>query len=707
MNAYQNPFLNNAAAQYADSMSKKVISEISLKEKISMLAGDRYFKLKTGLPFIFKGHLVNTIIQKKIKRYNLADLIFTDGPRGVVTHPQTNFPVPITRACTWNPNLEEQVGNMMAIEAKHIGANLIGAPCINLLRHPANGRAQESYGEDVFLLTQFGTAMVRGIQREGVMACVKHFALNSIENTRYTVDVRITDKVLNEIYLPHFKACVDAGAASIMSAYNKVNGKYCSENEKLLTTILRKQWNFKGFVQSDWDFGTRSTVSSLLAKMNVEMPYPKLYSYKNIKNALDNKEIYQLDIDSLVYDILYTRFLFDFSYKNQLNTKPDYVQHSALAKRICEEATVLLKNENKILPLSSINTKTILLVGRLINEKNDGDNGSSMVKTNVQNPIDVFKKFGQENHIRIIAVENKNDKNLMLYVQQSDAVIFISGTKKMEEGEYISMKGRDREDVTKPANGVFNMLGCGGDRYQIHLPKEETDLLNKIATVNKNTIAYIIGGSAIMMEEFKHNVSAIIFSGYYGSNGATTMLDILFGKVNPSGKLPFTIPSSLEQLPQFPQLPKIIEYDYFHGYTLIDKNNDIPAFPFGFGLSYTQFQYSNVSINSTIYTEKDTIEIIVDVKNNGVQDGADVVQAYIHFEHSTQSEHPKKLLKAFKKVYLQKGNTEQVQLKVPVVSLSYFDTVTHQMQVEKMKYKLEIASNSLDTNAIVIPFEVH
>lgn len=706
MNAYQNPFLNIKAAQYADSMAKKVISEISLKEKISMLAGDKYFKIKTGLPFIFKGHLTNTTIEKAIKKYDLPALVFTDGPRGVVTKPQTNFPAPITRACTWNPDLEVQVGNAMAVEAKYAGANLIGAPCINILRHPANGRAQESYGEDVFLLSQFGTSMVRGIQQEGVMSCVKHLALNSIENTRYTIDVQISDKTLHEIYLPHFKACVEVGAASFMSAYNKVNGKYCSENGILLTNILRKEWNFKGFVQSDWDFGTRSTAPSLLAGMNVEMPYPKLYSYKKIKKAIDSKELSESNIDRLVYDILYTRFLFNFVYKNHNTPKPNYVQYNALAKKVCEEATVLLKNENNILPLNLENTKTILVVGRLVNEKNDGDNGSSIVKTNVQKPLDAFKNFGQENNIKILSIENYNDKNLLNYAQKADVIIVISGTKKIEEGEFISMKGEERKDASKPANGIFKMLGRGGDRYQINLPKEETDLINKIAAINKNTIAYIIGGSAIMLEEFKQNVPAILFSGYYGANGAATIPAVLFGKVNPSGKLPFTIPSSLSQLPSFPLLPKTIEYDYFHGYTLIDKLNETPAFSFGFGLSYTQFQYSNAKINSTTYTENDTIVISVDVKNSGELKGADVLQAYIYFDNSKQTEHAKKLLKGFTKVYLQNRETQTVQIKIPVSLLSYYDTTTQQMQVEKMKYKIEIANSSQDANSIFIPFEI-
>ncbi|MBK6273505.1 MAG: glycoside hydrolase family 3 C-terminal domain-containing protein [Saprospirales bacterium] len=704
--AYENPFLNTTATIYADSMAKKMIAEISLKEKISMLSGDKFFKLKFGIPFIFKGHLPNATIHKSAKKYHLPALIFTDGPRGVVTKPQTNFPAPITRACTWNPLLEEQVGIAMGTEATFAGANLIGAPCINLLRHPANGRAQESYGEDSYLVSQFGTALVRGIQEQGVMSCVKHFALNSIENTRYTVDVKISEKVLNEIYLPHFKACIDVGAASIMSAYNKVNGEYCAENENLLTTTLRKQLGFKGFVQSDWDFGVRSTASSLLAKMNVEMPYPKFYKPKKIKEAIANKEIKVSTINDLVYDILYTRFLFQFINQEKNRPKPNYEQHNLLAKRICEEGTVLLKNENQTLPLIKTKIKTILLVGRLLHEKNDGDNGSSIVKTMVQKPIDVFKKFGKENNIKILTVENVTDKNLTQYAQQADVVIFITGTKKIEEGEFISMNGTERKDASKPAKGIFKKLGRGGDRYQLNLPKTETDLITKIAAINKNTICYLIGGSAIMMEEFKNQVPAILFSGYYGMNGAETMLDILFGKVNPSGKLPFTIPANFSQLPVFPSLPKTIEYGYFHGYTLIDELNETPAFPFGFGLSYTTFQYTDAQLNKTVFTEKDTLEIELNVKNIGTVDGAETIQFYVHFEHSNQTEYPKKLLKAFTKVVLQKSELQKVFVKIPIHLLSYFDSQTHAFKLEKMKYNLEIANSSQDKNAIIMPFEI-
>lgn len=706
MNAQQNPFLNIEAAKYADSMANKMIAQISLKEKITLLAGDKFFKLRTGIPFIFKGHLSNAIINRSNTAFNLPALIFTDGPRGVVTKPQTNFPAPITRASTWNPVLENEIGTAMASEAKFAGSNLIGAPCINLLRHPANGRAQESYGEDPFLVAQFGVAMVNGIQDEGAMACVKHFTLNSIENTRYTIDVKISDKVLHEIYLPHFKAIVDAGAASIMSAYNKVNGKYCAENKILLTDILRKQWNFKGFVQSDWDFGVRSTAPSLLAGMNIEMPYAKFYKPKKILDAVSKNEISEPRINVLVYDILYTRFLFQSINQNKKTKKPDYVQHNALAKKVCEEATVLLKNENNILPLNLTKIKTILLAGRLLHEKNDGDNGSSIIKTKVEIPMDVFNKFCKENNIRILTIDNTNNKDLDVYAKQADVVIFITGTKKTEEGEFISMKGEARLDASKPANGVFKKLGRGGDRYQVNLPKEETDLISKIAAINKNTIAYVIGGSAIMMEEWKQQVPAILFSGYYGMHGASTMIDVLFGKVNPSGKLPFTIPASLAQLPNFPLLPETINYDYFHGYTLIDKLNEKPAFPFGFGLSYTQFQYSDASINKQVFTEDDTIEIELNVKNTGMQSGAEVVQAYVHFGNSQQTEHPEKLLKGFVKVFLQKEETQTVKIKIPVSSLNYYDTNKQRMQIEKMKYTVEIANSSQDKNSIKLPFEV-
>ncbi len=407
-----------------------------------------------------------------------------------------------------------------------------------------------------------------------------------------------------------------------------------------------------------------------------------------------------------MYDILYTRFLFQFINQEKTRPKPNYEQHNLLAKRICEEGTVLLKNENQTLPLIKTKIKTILLVGRLVHEKNDGDNGSSIVKTMVQKPIDVFKKFGKENNIKILTVENVTDKNLTQYAQQADVVIFITGTKKIEEGEFISMNGTERKDASKPAKGIFKKLGRGGDRYQLNLPKTETDLITKIAAINKNTICYLIGGSAIMMEEFKNQVPAILFSGYYGMNGAETMLDILFGKVNPSGKLPFTIPANLSQLPVFPSLPKTIEYGYFHGYTLIDELNETPAFPFGFGLSYTTFQYTDAQLNKTVFTEKDTLEIELNVKNIGTVDGAETIQFYVHFEHSNQTEYPKKLLKAFTKVVLQKSELQKVFVKIPIHLLSYFDSQTHTFKLEKMKYNLEIANSSQDKNAIIMPFEI-
>ena len=702
--AYHNPFKNIEAVTFAEQATQKTLQQLSLKDKVKLIAGNKYFKLKTGLSFITKGHLSNaSMTNLNIK--DLPDLIFTDGPRGITTNPQTNFPAAIARAATWNTELEIKVGNAMAIEARYKGANLIGAPCINLLRHPSNGRAQESYGEDPYLTGIFGVALIKGIQQYGVMACIKHFALNSIENTRYHVDVQVDERTLNEVYLPHFKQCIDAGVASVMTAYNKVNGQYSAENLQL-KNILRNDWQFKGFTQSDWDLGVRSTAASILAQLDIEMPMPRFYTYKNVKTTLDNKKILEKDIDKLVYNTLFTRYLFYYINKSKSIETPDYIEHLALSKQAAAEATVLLKNENDMLPLDSNKIKSILLVGRLANTKNDGDVGSSGVKTKVITPLQAFQTYGKEHNINIYFYDDNKKSELDSLAKKVDAVIVLTGLNHEDEGEYISTKDEDKADPYKLANGVLKKMGRAGDRYNLSLYDDEIALIKRVSSINKNTIVYLIGGSAITIEEWKNNVDAIFYSGYYGMNGAQTIPEILFGNINPSGKLPFTIPVSNQQLPNFPILPKEIKYDYYHGYTLLDKQKETPAFAFGFGLSYTDFLIQPKPLTKNTLSEQDNLEIEIAVKNTGESFGAEVVQAYIHFDKCKEIDRAEKLLKSFQKVFLQPKEEKIITLKIPVSALAYFDVTTKNWKIEKTDYSIEIGNSSKSRQSSTLSFSV-
>jgi beta-glucosidase len=702
---YQNPFSNQKAVAFADSTAKATLVQLSEKDKIGLLSGNKRYKFKSTLSFIFTGHMANvTMTNTKIK--NLPPFVMTDGPRGVTAHPQTNFPAPITRASTWNLELEALVGLSMAQEAKYKGAIVLGAPCINILRHPSNGRAQESYGEDPFLVGEMGMATVTGIQSQGVMACVKHFALNSIENTRYHLDVKVDERTLHEVYLPHFKKCFDIGAATVMTAYNKVNGTYCSENQELLLHILRKQWNFKGFVQSDWSSAIRSTAPSILAQTDVEMPRANFYEYKKVKLALDNKALNIKDIEQSAYNILFTRYLINYTDTESKVEKPDLKKHQELALQTAIEGTVLLKNEQGILPLNVSKVKSILLVGRLANEENDGDKASSGVKTKVITPLQAFKEFALKSGIEIIHSESKDATELTKLAKQCDAVLVVSGLNYLDESEYISVKGEDRPNTDPIPSKQFIKAGKMGDRYNLSLDEAEIRLIQLVSNINKNTIVFLIGGSAIMMEAWKNDVQAILYSGYHGMNGALSMPKLLFGEKTPSGKLPFTIPANESQLPDFPKLPLSIEYGRYHGYTLMDKKTEIPAFPFGYGLSYTSFSITPYALSDSIFAEGDTLKITVSVKNTGNVDGAEVVQAYIHFNQESNIEQPVKLLKAFKKVFLKSGEFQMIELKIPMSELAYYQPQNKNWLLDKTTYSVEIANSSRDINASFLYFSI-
>jgi len=325
--------------------TKSLLSQMTLRQKVHEISGNGIGK--SAMSMMFKGH-ASLVYMGGNKKLGIPTLSFADGPRGIGVAVATNFPSTMARGSSWNVDLEKQIGEVMSIEARSAGANYSGAVCINVLRHPAWGRSQETYGEDPFLLGEMGVALMNGVQQHNAMACVKHFALNSIENNRFVVDVKVDERTLHEVYLPHFKKCIDNGAVTFMSAYNQVNGFYCAQNKNLLTEILRKQWGFKGIVSSDWMWGTRNTERAIKAGMNIEMPYAKFYKYAEVKQALNRGDITLQDIDDLVFPIIHTKLTWaarkdSIAYHQKLIASP---QHIELARKAAEESAVLLQNKN-------------------------------------------------------------------------------------------------------------------------------------------------------------------------------------------------------------------------------------------------------------------------------------------------------------------------------------------------------------------------
>ena len=652
-----------------DEFVEKAIEEMTLEEKTYVMTGHNFYK--------------NVLIDKKfgaraypgggVPRLNIPPFLFTDGPRGVVMSGSTCFPVPMARGASWDMKLEEEVGEAIGKEVRAHGGDLFGGVCINILRHPSWGRAQETYGEDSFHIGQFGSSLVRGVQKHNVMATVKHFAANSIENARFKVNVLMDERTLREVYLPHFKHCIKEGCATIMTAYNKLRGDFCSHNKYLLRDILKDEWGFEGFVHSDWWRGVHSTLGGITGGLDVEMPNSKYYS-KRLIRKVGNKQVSISLINDAVRRIVRTVLKFDTREdpqkydSNLIGCK----EHVLLARKVAEKSMVLLKNESNLLPLNIEGIETLAIIGSLADLKNTGDRGSSSVdQPNIVTPLQGFRnQIGSK--VKILYNNGKKLDNAQKIAQSADAVVIVVGYTYKDEGEYLPLLKRGE-----------------GDRIDLGLKSKEVELIKSVSNVNQNCIVVLIGGSAIIIEEWKEKVPAILMAWYSGMEGGNALADIILGKVNPSGKLPFSIPTDPSHLPFFDKDADEIEYGYYHGYCLMDKQAIQPAFPFGFGLSYTEFKYENLNVSLS----DDSIIATVDVINIGNMKGEEVIQLYIGFEDS-EIDRPRKLLKGFRKVEIKPRETKHVSITVNKNDLSYFNPETKNWEIEKIKYVVFVGPSS-------------
>jgi beta-glucosidase len=601
----------------------------------------------------------------------------------------------MARGATWDVELEERVGDVMGVEARSLGANTLAAVCINVLRHPAWGRAQETYGEDPYHLGEMGAASVRGIQRHA-MACVKHFACNSIENSRMRVDVRIDERPLREIYLRHFKRCVDAGAASVMSAYNKVNGSFCGHNARLLREILKEEWGFDGFVMSDFVFGVRDAKAAALAGLDLEMPFRWHYA-GSLEKLVGTGEVPEALVDEAVMRILRQKIRFA-----QIGEPARYGRrqvacdaHRALAREVAQKGIVLLKNEPveagepPILPFAVTRLGRLAVVGRLAAEPNIGDAGSSRMRPpHVVTPLDGIRAV-LEGNTALIQETSGRPQAAADAARAADAAVVVVGYTSKDEGEHLHMLG----------------YKTGGDRVSLYLRPEDEALIQAVASVNPRTVVVIIGGSAVITERWRDRIPGILMAWYPGMEGGAALADILFGVVNPSGKLPTVFPRSAEHLPPFDPEADAVDYGYWHGYRMLDHDGREPAFPFGHGLSYTTFQYANLRLSADSVPYSGAITVSVDVANTGDRAGDEVVQLYAGYPESAV-ERPVRELKAFARVSLAPGEAKTVNLVLPVRRLAYWDEERGRWWVEPVRHTILVgpsarASDLLATDLLV------
>lgn len=647
-------YKQDASKKRLDKIVKKLTEEMTLKEKIYMLSGHPIRQIQRDLIKTGRNYNVHALPAGGCKRLGIPPILFTDGPRGVVMGNSTCFPSSMLRASAFDTDLEYRIGKAMAGEAIAQGANYFAGICINLVRNPKWGRCQESYGEDTFLLGIFGEALTRSVQEEGLIACPKHFALNSMEDLRFYVDVKIDDRSLHEVYLPHFKKCIDAGAQSVMGAYNRYDEFYCCENRKLLTDILRKEWGFDGFVMSDFVWGIHDAEHSLRAGCDVEMMFSKEYTQGKIKKCLKKGKLNEGHIDRAVQNILRALIRQQPRIKKRSMDIVGCKENRALALEAAQKGMVLLEN-NGVLPLGQ--DASVVVCGAYADVENTGDHGSSRVydKQIVTPYQGIRKKFAD------VALAAGMDAGAIKQAGK-DVVILCVGNDYKSEGEYFA--NMNYALTEKPEDG-------GGDRRSLRLSEKEAALIKNLKKSGKKVVVVLYSGGAVMVDEWRESADAIIMNYYSGCEGGTALAALISGEVNFTGHLPFTIAQKEEDYPDFRtigQKPYVIDYGYYHGYTLLDKLGKKAAYPFGYGLSYTDFTLRE----GKIACKEDGIDAVILVKNTGKVAGAQVIQLYAGSRDGGK-ERPVKLLKGIGRVELKPGEEKEVKIHVPKEELKFYD----------------------------------
>lgn len=617
------------------------------------------------------------------ERLNLPSIFCSDGPHGVrkqagagdhlglnASLPATCFPTAATIANSWDEELGKKLGKALGEEANAQEVNILLGPGLNIKRSPLCGRNFEYFSEDPYLAGKMAAAYVQGIQSQGVYACPKHFAVNSQEFRRMAMNAVLDERTLREIYLTGFEIAVKEGKAkSIMSSYNEINGIYANENKHLLQEILRKDWGFDGIVITDWG-GSNDHVKGVEAGSNLEMPAPGLDSAREIIQAVENKKLKMEDLDACVDNLLAAVLTLTENAKGKKRSF-DKTEHHNLARKAAEESAVLLKNEKGMLPLAK-NTK-VALIGDFAFEPRYQGAGSSMVNPTA---LDTLEKEITKFPLEVVGMNRgyKRDgssdaalkKESLRLAGAADVVIYCFGLDELSESE-------------------------GLDRNHMSIPKNQIALLREMAKVNGNIVGLLSAGASIEMP-WEGECKAILHGYLNGQAGASAMLNILTGKVNPSGKLNETYPIEYEDTPAFENFPsseRNAEYreSIYVGYRYYDTKNVKVQYPFGHGLSYTSFEYSNLKVS-----EKG---VSFTLKNTGKMDGAEIAQLYIG-KKDAKVFRPAKELKGFAKVFLKAGEEKKVQISFDDKSFRYWNVKTNAWEVEGGRYQLMLGSSVAD-----------
>jgi beta-glucosidase len=601
-------------------------------------------------------------------------------------------------------------GTSLGEELRARDKDMLLSPAINMVRTPLGGRTYEYMSEDPFLNKKIAVPLVVGLQEKDVMACVKHYAANNQETNRDFVDVQIDERTLREIYLPAFEATVkEAKAYSIMGAYNKFRGEYLCENDYMLNKILRDEWGFKGVVVSDWA-AVHSTAKSLKNGLDIEMgtpkPFNEFFLADKLIAAVKSGEVSEKEIDLHVKRIL--RVLFQVKAmgggeraKGSIATEAHYQD----AYKIAAEAIVLLKNENNALPLKLDGVKSIAVIGNNATKKNALGGFGAGVKTKRE----VTPLEGLKNRLPSSVKINYAEGYLEKYEEKNKGNLGnITSTGPVTIDKLDPAKVQEAVEAAKKSDVAIIFAGSNrdyeteaSDRRDLHLPFGQEELIKKVIEANPKTIVVMIAGAPFDLNEVSQKSSALVWSWFNGSEGGNALADVILGKVNPSGKLPWTMPKQLKDSPahatnSFPG-DKAVNYaeGILIGYRWFDTKNVAPLYPFGYGLSYTTFALDNAKTDKDSYAQNDVIEVTVDVKNTGKVDGKEVVQMYTSKSDSKITRAAQEL-KGFKKADVKAGSSEKITIKVPVKELAYYDVAAKKWTVEPGKYTIKLGTSSRD-----------
>lgn len=688
-------------ANQEENKIDSLIRLMTLEEKVAMI------------------HASSSFTSGGVKRLGIPEWTMSDGPHGVrkehgrdwsadenANDSCTYLPVGVALAATWNPDLGYEYGKVLGNEANARGKDVILGPGINIIRTPLNGRNFEYLSEDPHLISKMVVGYIKGVQEQEVSACVKHFAANNQETDRNTVNVEMSERALRELYLPGFKAAVtEAKVNTVMGAYNKFRGQYAAHNEYLINTILKGEWKFQGTVISDWG-AVLNTMEALKNGTDVEMgtdlsmlpnpDYSKFYLGDTVLNLVKNGAVQESLLDEKVRRILRIMIKTKMLSKRksgEFNTKT----HQETALKVAEEAIVLLKNE-QLLPLNKDNLKSIAVIGANATRKHAGAGGSSQVNAKYEvTPLEGLQwMVGNKikiNHAPgyVIAKDGKADSKLIAEAVKtalaSDVVVFVGG--------WIHGYTDGWNDNAYDAEGI--------DKPSMILPFGQDELIKAVVKANPRTTVVMMGGGAMDMTEWVDQARAILYAWYPGMEGGTALAKILFGEVNPSGKLPFTFPKKLEDCPahklgEYPGVNKVVRYndDIFVGYRYYDTYKVEPQFSFGHGLSFTTFDYSDVYVTNS----DSVVNVKFTVTNSGDREGAEVVQVYVKDDQSSVKR-PEKELKGFKKVVLAPGEKKQLEFNLNPDAFQYYDETKKQFVKEAGLFKILIggASNDIRLNA--------